>query len=40
MTAAGQHRPRIAWRLACFRLCAGVLPVDVALLPGLSAFLW
>ena len=29
-----------AWWLACFRLSASALPVDIALLPGLSALLW
>lgn len=40
MTAPGQHRPCIAWRFACFRLSASVLPVDIALLPGLGSVLW
>ena len=47
MTAPSQPRPCratsgnvIAWRFACFRLSAGALPVDIALLPGLGSMLW
>ena len=46
MTTPGKQRPRraragnaIAWRLACFRLSASVLRIDIALLPGLGSIL-